>query len=724
MANEIYSSSWWGEGVCTNTIDWGSSYKALANCTPTPPVFNNTYSLAFDGVDDYVDCGNISALNGVTTATWSGWFNRGVTGTCWFMSTYGTTSSTIQFGAYSSASTITVLMGNSVGTQKTMFNNSSLTLTTGTWYHLAFVYNEAEFSNANKMKVYVDGVLQVNSVVGSALTTLNSSTANFEIGKLGGYTTNEFNGKIDEVAIFTSALTSENISTIYNSGVPNDLTSLNPVAWYRNGDNGTWKSPQWLIPNNENKTKFSNYSFSYDGVNDYINCGNDSSLKPTSAYSISGWFKIDTLATIKTIISNDRNNGFMVWINASNELDFYHWDGSWKILTSTSTFLIDTWYHFSVTWDLSTTTGKLYINGVYNNQNTNFNQIIYLSDPLYIGTYNPSFYFNGNIDDIAVFNKVLTPTEITEIYNSSVPTDISSLSPVGYWRSEQSIFTDNWLVDNSALSNYSTRSFAFDGISDYIETTKTTALTTASLSMWVKVTGNFAVNERQSLASNDDFNHGRDFIIADSPTTTNDAYIGMFAGGIIYGKTSASGGIPINDGNWHHLVWTYDGSAGSSASINMYVDGQNQYSNATYSSFWSYEIKFQYFGKPTSANTYFSGSMDEVAYFNSILSASDITSIYNSGVPARIEGAVSHWRMGEDATFNTNWNVPDQVGSATGTSANMTISDLEGEAPNYTGGGLSNNMTIEDRVGDASNSSNNALSYNMDEVDRETDVPT
>lgn len=62
-----------------------------------------------------------------------------------------------------------------------------------------------------------------------------------------------------------------------------------------------------------------------------------------------------------------------------------------------------------------------------------------------------------------------------------------------------------------------TYSLAFDGIDDYIETTKTTALTTASLSMWVKVSGNFGVNERQSLAGNDDFNHGRDFVIADTP---------------------------------------------------------------------------------------------------------------------------------------------------------------------------------------------------------------
>ena len=231
-----------------------------------------------------------------------------------------------------------------------------------------------------------------------------------------------------------------------------------------------------------------------------------------------------------------------------------------------------------------------------------------------------------------------------------------------------------------------TFSLAYDGVDDYIETTKTTALTTASLSMWVKVTGNFGVNERQSLASNDDFNHGRDFIIADTPTTTNDAYIGMFAGGIIYGKTSASGGIPINDSNWHHLVWTYDGSAGTSASINMYVDGQNQYSNATYSSFWSYEIKFQYFGKPTSANTYFSGSMDEVAYFNSILSPSDVTSIYNSGVPNNLDDLTTPptaWYRNGDPDGQASYPTITDVGSGSndGTMTNMIAADIETNVP-------------------------------------------
>ena len=58
--------------------------------------------------------------------------------------------------------------------------------------------------------------------------------------------------------------------------------------------------------------------------------------------------------------------------------------------------------------------------------------------------------------------------------------------------------------------------------------------------------------------------------------------------------------------------------------------------------------------------------------------------------------------MADNSTFATNWTVPDEVGTNNGTSANMTI---------------------EDRIGEAPNSSNNALSLNMDEVDVVPDVP-
>ena len=126
----------------------------------------------------------------------------------------------------------------------------------------------------------------------------------------------------------------------------------------------------------------------------------------------------------------------------------------------------------------------------------------------------------------------------------------------------------------------------------------------------------------------------------------------------------------------------------------------------------------------------FTGNIDEVAvWYGTTLTSANASTIYNSGEPADLTTLSPNFmyiRMGENATFSTNWTVPDTVNSPTNdfTSANMDLADLEGDAPNYTGGGLSANMTIEDRVGEAPNSSNNSLSYNMDEVDRETDVPS
>ena len=32
MANEIYSKTWWGSGVCNNTVGWGLIYKPYAGC--------------------------------------------------------------------------------------------------------------------------------------------------------------------------------------------------------------------------------------------------------------------------------------------------------------------------------------------------------------------------------------------------------------------------------------------------------------------------------------------------------------------------------------------------------------------------------------------------------------------------------------------------------------------------------------------------------------------
>jgi hypothetical protein len=48
-----------------------------------------------------------------------------------------------------------------------------------------------------------------------------------------------FNGLIDEVSIFTTALSSSDATAIYNGGVPTSLTPYSPLGWWRCGDGDT-----------------------------------------------------------------------------------------------------------------------------------------------------------------------------------------------------------------------------------------------------------------------------------------------------------------------------------------------------------------------------------------------------------------------------------------------------------------------------------------------------
>ena len=73
--------------------------------------------------------------------------------------------------------------------------------------------------------------------------TLNNSgirttTNNWQLGRHS--TTFHYNGLLDEVAVFNSELSASNVTSIYNSGSPADLTSLSPVSWWRNGDGDTF----------------------------------------------------------------------------------------------------------------------------------------------------------------------------------------------------------------------------------------------------------------------------------------------------------------------------------------------------------------------------------------------------------------------------------------------------------------------------------------------------
>jgi hypothetical protein len=188
--------------------------------------FSNDYSVEFDGVDQYCDLGFTTPA--VSAFTWSAW-----------VKTTDTTASIVgemYLGAlihsrggifiYGDNWYFSMGDGSSYDYDNTSFSASAIL--DGNWHHVAQVIDEYDWT------MYVDG--EEDCTWTSSVSAGTVGAQNLTIGALGA--TYWFaDGKIDEVAFFTSALGSLDIEDIYNSGTPTDLTDYSPYGWWRMGDN-------------------------------------------------------------------------------------------------------------------------------------------------------------------------------------------------------------------------------------------------------------------------------------------------------------------------------------------------------------------------------------------------------------------------------------------------------------------------------------------------------
>lgn len=173
--------------------------------------YSNAYSLSFDGSNDSLSLSNSVSFSGA--CTFSTWINPSVSGASVFL---GAAASNFLY-AFINNQNITFAPKIGAGTPTT----SGVTISNGSWYHVAIIRDAS-----NNITIYVDGV---SRATGSYSGTLILPVSLVPIS-------NAYTGLVDEYAIFDSDQ-SANISSLYNSGVPNDISSLSPLHWWRMGDN-------------------------------------------------------------------------------------------------------------------------------------------------------------------------------------------------------------------------------------------------------------------------------------------------------------------------------------------------------------------------------------------------------------------------------------------------------------------------------------------------------
>ena len=203
--------------------------------------FSNTYSVNFDGTNDRMDVGSGLSLSGSSTV--SLWFRR--TGS---VSGYGGSliaTTPIYRSGFENTFAISLKNGTDVTLESYDNQSGSYTnpvaasvVSTNTWHHIALVLTSTDASTSSG-QFYLDG-----STIGSAISlsgrTLEGLNQGFTVASYQHVYPTGYNyffpGQVDEVSVFDSALSSSNITSIYNSGTPNDISSLSPVGWWRMGD--------------------------------------------------------------------------------------------------------------------------------------------------------------------------------------------------------------------------------------------------------------------------------------------------------------------------------------------------------------------------------------------------------------------------------------------------------------------------------------------------------
>jgi len=178
-------------------------------------------------------------------------------------------------------------------------------------------------------------------------------------------------------------------------------------------------------------------ALTFNGASDYISCGNASSLDITGSVSISAWVWFNSLPNYQTIITkrgtvndNAANYAFRTGTAPNqNQLEFYYYDGArWHVYTTSNTDLATgQWYHVVVTYTFGSGAGiKFYLdNNLLSGRWTlgNGNSPVQINTkPVTIGGLMGGAGVSGErlsglIDDVRIYNRVLSQTEITALYN-------------------------------------------------------------------------------------------------------------------------------------------------------------------------------------------------------------------------------------------------------------------------------------------------------------------
>lgn len=197
------------------------------------------------------------------------------------------------------------------------------------------------------------------------------------------------------------------------------------------------------------------YDLSYDGVDDYVDLGNDASLNITGAITVEAWiYHLGNMQLYERIVEKDWETSYYLGGSSGSNGIAFCMDANSNtanvLETSSNVITPLNWTHIAGTWDGATL--KIYINGVLEASmpwvNTADGSVISTKIGKYWGN---SGFFKGYIDEVRIWSEAKTEAQIRDNMYRTLVNPAAEATLAGYWMFEE--FTGQTTADISANNN-------------------------------------------------------------------------------------------------------------------------------------------------------------------------------------------------------------------------------------------------------------------------------
>lgn len=483
-------------GTVTGRVETG-------NDTPVPDVDVSLTPLSgaaleFDGVDDYVEVADASALqitDAITVECWVNITQKASIGNTnsdqalvskggrYLLNVFGpdrTIPGRVEFGGCCSSSL------------SDPWTNGSTDIADGTWHHVAATYD------GSYKRIYIDGVLDAEEATTGILAASSSALS---IGASSG--ARFVNGLVDEVRIWNVARSADEIQTYmgrslsgdddglvlnlpFNEGLGDFAFDLTENDFDGTVDGPTWSddpAPVYYVGTTDSngnyeinginygsgttftatpskETPINSYSLAFDGVDDYVEVAHDDRLEPGS-FTIELWAKLNATGVLMTILDKRLNDGgylqgYTFQATSSGQVRAGLGSGdSWNLLTG-STWTVGDWHHVALVYDATSYELTFYEDGILMNQADVTNPVFISSRNLNIGATlkdGPiAEPFSGHVDDIRIWSVARSQSQIQAAMNNILTGEEDGLA--AYWMCNEG--SGDVIMDTSNDNNPST----------------------------------------------------------------------------------------------------------------------------------------------------------------------------------------------------------------------------------------------------------------------------